>query len=236
MVSPSSLFDQPKPALQTAGFPVAIARIEDCVIPSGRAGQDLACVPGRRSRVQDNTLSTGPQVRTGKQAGVETPDKWPLKGGRRDSKAHSFVIAAGTIEHASRKTMRGQLGRKKYMVQTSFIVLGGVLEREVVFSGTGQGAVKEGGKGRSEIEPTVGPEQRRGPVARRVRAAVPVTSDKREPHRVKSRRGDSAKELKASRTGARGVHVRNCESATTNRHLRADHSVAMRKSVREKSV
>src|SRR5262245_25868720 len=159
---------------------------------------------------------TVPQFRTGKQSGVETPDKWPLKGGRRDSKAHSFVIAVGTIEHASRKTMRGQLGRKKYMVQTSFIVLGGVLKGEEVFSGTGQGTVEEGGKRGSEIEPTVGPEQRRGPVARRVRAAVPVTGDKCEPHRVKGRREESAKELKASRTGARGIHVRNCKSATTN--------------------
>src|SRR5262245_34452387 len=123
MVSPSSLFGQPKPALQAAGFHVAVARIEDCIIPSSRAGQNFACVPGRRSQVQDNTLSAGPQVRSGKQAGVETPDKWPLKRGRRDSKAHSFVIAAGTIEHAGRKTMRGQLGGKKYMVQTSFIVL-----------------------------------------------------------------------------------------------------------------
>src|SRR5262245_16808854 len=113
-------------------------------------------------------------------------------------------------------TIIRQVVGKIYMVKTSFIFLREVLEREVVLSGTGQGTVEEGGKGRSEIEPTVGPEQRCGPVARRVRAAVPVTGDKRESHRVKGRREEGAKELKASRTGARGVHVRNCKSATTN--------------------
>src|SRR5690349_1299640 len=91
---PSIVFRPPKLALKALGGHRAIMRGDDCMVPCSGASQYLAGVPGRRNRVQDELCSAGPQIRTGEQAGVETPQKWTLKRGRRDSKAHSFVIAA----------------------------------------------------------------------------------------------------------------------------------------------
>src|SRR5690349_8973354 len=129
--------------------------------------------------------------------------------------------------------MRGQLGRNKNMVQAGFIgsTGRGMTEGEVGFGGTNQGAVKKGGDGGSEIEPTVRTGQRRGPVARRDRAAVPVTGDEREPQRVKSGSGDGGKESKTFHPLARGVHVGNRKSAATNRHLGTKQTVVMRQCV-----
>src|SRR5690349_24904136 len=90
---PSILFRPPKLALKGLGGHRAIMRGDDCMVPWSGASQYLAGVPGRRSRVQDELFSAGPQIGTGEQAGVETPQKGTLKRGRRDSKAHSFMIA-----------------------------------------------------------------------------------------------------------------------------------------------
>ena len=148
------------------------------------------------------------------------------------------MIAVRAMHDVGRKVTGGQLGGNEDMVQPGTVIVGSVVEGEVWFGGTSQGTIKKGSEGSGQnwpvIIPVMGAEA--GPVLRRVRTTVPITSNESKPKGIEGEFVDGVEKMATGLPNSRGVHIRDRKSTATDRHLGTDETTFARKCVREKSV